>query len=167
MFCENVVTFVRWMCKSYSIFGLFNMYLFFFFPSLICALFSLIYKIANARTVFLHYTSIVPFFYFFFVFVFVFVFVFFFPQVLNSCYNTNLVCSIGIIATMFWFQPLHCCCFLFFSFLFSLLFFRRNIILSTLFYFIFYFLYIKLLVNTINCHNIFALVDMLIPYRLK
>ena len=37
MFCENVVTLVGWMCKSYSTFGLFNMYwssfFFFFFLS--------------------------------------------------------------------------------------------------------------------------------------
>ena len=90
---------------------------------------------------------------------------------LNSCYNANLVCSIGTVATV-WFQPLHYCRFLFFSFLFLCFFFfffvRGNIVLSTLlFLFIYLFLYIKLLVNTINCHNIFTIVDMLIPYRLK
>ena len=49
---------------------------------------------------------------------------FFFFQVLNSCYCANLVCSIGTVAIVLWFQPLYCYCFLFFFFLFfSLLFF--------------------------------------------
>ena len=106
-------------------------------------------------------------------------FIFFFFQVLNSCHNANLVCSIGIVVTVLWFrQPLHYCCFLFLFFFFPLLsflfffffstFFFRVISSCPLFYFIvFYFIYIKLLVNTINCHHIFTIVDMLIPYRLK
>ena len=84
----------------------------------------------------------------------------FFFQVLNSCYSANMVCSVGTVATVLWFQPLHCCYFFFLCFFFF------DVISSyPLFYFLFF--YIKLLVNTINCHNIFAIVDMLIPYRLK
>ena len=98
-----------------------------------------------------------------------------FFQVLNSCYSANLVCSIGIVAIVLWFQPLYCCCFLFlffpaafFSFLFFFSLFFWVISSCPLFYFIsFIYIYIKLLVNTINCHNIFTIVDMLIPHSLK
>ena len=113
------------------------------------------------------YQSLLSFIFFSFSFFFFF---------LNSCYNANLVCSIDTVATVLWFQHLHSCCFLCFSFIaffsslfFFLCFFGGNIVLSTLlffFYFLF-FLYIKLLVNTINCYNIFTIVDMLIPQRLK
>ena len=61
MFCENIMTLIRWMYKSYSFFGLFNMYFFFFFPNHWFVLFFLIYKIANACTVFLRCTFTVPF----------------------------------------------------------------------------------------------------------
>ena len=98
MFCENVVTLVRWMCKSYNTFGLFNMYFFF---SNHCALFSTKYiRRGNASTVLLWCSE--PFF----------------SQVLNSCYNATLVCSSGTIATTFFF---------FFSLLFVLFFFLLNI----------------------------------------
>ena len=53
-----------------------------------------------------------------------------------------------------------------FFFFFTAFFFLEVISSCQLFYFIL-FLYIKLLVNTINCHNIFTIVVMLIPYRLK
>ena len=91
---------------------------------------------------------------------------FFFFQVLNSCYCANLVCSIGTVAIVLWFQPLSCYCFhfFFFSFFFFAFFFG---VISSCPLFIYIYIYIKLLINTINCHNIFAIVDMLIPYRLK
>ena len=63
MFCENIVTLVRWMCKSYSTFGLFNMYFWFvqyvlfFFNHRFVLFFLIIFKSANARTVFLCCTS--------------------------------------------------------------------------------------------------------------
>ena len=94
-----------------------------------------------------------------------------FFQVLNSCYSANLVCSIGTVATVLWFQPLHYCCFLFLFFFFFTAFFFLfsflSVVSSYLLLYIYIYIYIKLLVNTINYHNIFAIVDMLIPYKLK
>ena len=59
----------------------------FFFQSSICALFSLIYKIANACTMILHGTSTMPFYW---VTLSLFYFLF---LVLNSSYSTKQYCS--------------------------------------------------------------------------
>ena len=81
MFCENIMTLIRWMYKSYSFFGLFNMYFFFFFPIIdLCSFFLYIKARMHVQCfytihpAFLHYTSTMPFcwatlsFFFFFLF---------------------------------------------------------------------------------------------------
>ena len=72
MFCENVVTLVGWMCKSYGTFSLFNMYCSSFFFSFswssIYAIFSTVFLHCSYNV--FHCLSIVPFWlatlYFFF-----------------------------------------------------------------------------------------------------
>ena len=90
------------MPLQYTVGLLSIIFLFFYFPSI-----SYI-KSTNALTVHIWFIeSLLSLFFFF--------------SSLNSSYSANLVCSIGTVVTMLWFQPLHCCCFLFFLF-FSLLF---------------------------------------------
>ena len=67
MFCENVMTLVRWMCKNYNTFNLFNMYFFFFLIIDLCSFFLYIKArmcvqcFCTVHLVFLRCTSIVPF----------------------------------------------------------------------------------------------------------
>ena len=97
MFCENVVTLVGWICKSYSTFGLFNMYyssLFLFFIFIlsqisICALFSIVfvhcsYSVFHCSSTVLFWLATLSF---------LFIYYFFFFKVLNSSYNTKRHCS--------------------------------------------------------------------------
>ena len=91
-FCENVVILVGWICKSYSTFGLFNMYcsslflffIFIFSQSSICALFSTVFL--HCSYIVFHCSSTVPF-------LLATLSFFFFFLVLNSSYSTKRHCS--------------------------------------------------------------------------
>ena len=108
------------MCKSYSTFGLFNMY--FFFQSSICALFSYIsinyIKSGYAATVFCHYSynifhcsSIVQFWWA--------ALSFFFFLVLNSSYSARQHCSYSSYSFYFIFLSSVCTFFFFYIYCYT------------------------------------------------
>ena len=84
MFSENVVTLVGWMCKSYSTFGLFNIYcsLFFFF-FLVIDLCSFSTILLHCLYIVFHCSSTIPFW------LATLTFFFFFFLVLKNSYSTK------------------------------------------------------------------------------
>ena len=103
---------------------------------------------------------------------------FFFGMIRLTSHNFTYLKSTNAFTVTFWFrQPI--LLFFFFSCLYSKLlvssthfassssFFLYLVISFHPLLFIFIFLYTKLLVNPINCHNIFTIIDVLIRYRSK
>ena len=148
MFCENVVTLIGWMCKSYSTFGLFNMNcsspFFFFFPIIdLCSFFYSIFAL------FIQHFSL--FIKFHNIFALLYWHNKFYYKKLQCVNNGTLVCSIGTVATVattnFFFSVF--CLYFFFSF---------NYWSEPV--------YILLYWNN-KFHNIFTIIEGSISYKLK
>ena len=150
MFCENVVTLVRWICKNYSTFGLFNIYyssfFCFFFPVIdLCSFFYSIFALFIQRFSLFIYRSILVSHLLFFFFSVLFV-LFFFPFYIYNCTVFALwahySCNNALVSWVL------------FSFLFFSIFFLLNIDLSW---------HLYCYTDTIN----FTIIEVLISYKSK